>query len=232
MKRFFGNKQGDNIIFEEGEAQHIRQVLRMQVGDKLIGLLNDENNYYCTITEITKQKVVAVIDEVKTCPANPQKEIVLMQAMPKREYFENIVTKTIELGVSSIVPFISRWSVNHEYKKERINTIVATACKQCERSKLVEVTGVVKFDDMLAKLKEFDIVLFANEKETENFNLNTLKNYNKIAVVVGCEGGFAEDEIEAIKLIGATSISLGKRILRCDTATVAMMSVVNILSGN
>ena len=232
MKRFFGKRINNIISFEEGEAQHIRQVLRLKEGDKVIGMLNDDNDYYCTITEISKQKVVAEIDEIKPNIANPYKDITLFQAMPKREYFENIVTKTIELGVSKIVPFISKWTVNHDYKKERLNTIVATACKQCERSLLPEVCEVVNFNNMLNKLTDYELVLFANEKETEPFNLSTLKNYNKIAVVVGCEGGFAEDEIEQIKQVGAKSISLGKRILRCDTATIAMMSIVNILSGN
>ena len=232
MKRFFGKRVNNTINFEEGEAQHIRQVLRLNAGDKVIGMLNDDNDYYCTITEISKQKVVAEINEIKPNIANPQKDITLFQAMPKREYFENIVTKTIELGVNKIVPFISKWTVNHDYKKERMNTIVATACKQCERSLLPEVEQVIKFDKLIERLNGYELVLFANEKETEPFNLSTLKNYNKIAVVVGCEGGFTEDEIEQIKQVGAKSISLGKRILRCDTATVAMMSIVNVMSGN
>ncbi len=232
MKRFFGKIFNGSMEFDSGEAQHMRQVLRMQVGDKIIGCVNDDNNYFCTLTEISKNKAVAIIDRVEVCPALPKKEIVLFIAMPKREYFETIVTKSVELGATKIVPFVSKFSVNHNFKRERIEQIILTACKQCERSRLVEVTSVINFDDMLTYLNGFDCAVFANERETKEFNIANLKNLNKIAIVVGCEGGFDADEIEKIIKAGATSISLGKRILRCDTAVLTTLAVVNVLSGN
>ncbi len=232
MKRFFGSISGNNMIFDSGEAQHIRQVLRMRVGDNIIGQADDQFDYYCSITQISKAEVVAHIDRVENNIALPNKDICLFIAMPKREYFETIITKAIELGVNKIVPFVSNFSVNHSFKRERVEQIVLTACKQCERSKLVRVEDVIKFDDMLKMIKEFDISLFANEHENDTFNFAELNNYNKIAVIVGCEGGFSEEEANKIISAGAKSISLGKRILRCDTAAVAMLSLTNVLSGN
>ena len=139
MKRFFGTKVGDNLVFDEGEAGHIRQVLRMKVGDEIIGCVNDEYDYFCTLTEIGKNRAVAKIDRRTKNLALPNKEIVLFLALPKREYFETIVTKSVELGVGRIVPFVSAFSVCKEFKRARLDQIVLTACKQCERSVLPKV---------------------------------------------------------------------------------------------
>lgn len=253
MKRFFGTVSGENIFFGAEEAQHMRQVLRMNVGDKIIGISNDLFNYFCTLEELSKSGARAKVDRKEFCPANPTKGITLFIAMPKREYFETIITKAVELGVSKIVPFISKFSVNHAFKRDRIIQIVLTACKQCERSILPEVEDVQTFEQMLVKQKDYDISLFANEHEGKNFDQNNLKNdeirdklnstnkkfsllelknFNKIALIVGCEGGFSGYETEKIISTGAKSISLGKRILRCDTATMTMLAIVNVLSGN
>ncbi len=234
MKRFFGKKLGENIIFEGNEAGHIAQVLRMKVGQEIIASLNDENDYYCTLIEVNKKSVVAKIGRVEKCGALPKKNIVLYQAMPKREYFETIVTKSVELGVSEIRPFASQFSVNHDFKRERVEQIVLTACKQCERSKLVSVSDVLSFEKVLKELSDYDMVIFANEHSSDKFNVTDLKSKESIAVIIGAEGGFSLEEAEAIKNASdkVKSVSLGERILRCDTASVALLAVVDILSEN
>lgn len=234
MKRFFGKKLGENIIFEGNEAGHIAQVLRMKVGQEIIASLNDENDYYCTLIEVNKKSVVAKIDRVEKCRALPKKNIVLYQAMPKREYFETIVTKSVELGVSEIRPFASQFSVNHDFKRERVEQIVLTACKQCERSKLVPVSDVLSFEKVLKELSDYDMVIFANEHSSDKFNITDLKSKESIAVIIGAEGGFSLEEADAIKNASdkVKSVSLGARILRCDTASVALLAVVDILSEN
>ena len=90
---------------------------------------------------------------------------------------------------------------------------------------------ILNFDEMILNLKDFDIVLFANEREENMFQLKNIEEEN-IAIIVGAEGGFSEIEKEKIKSTKALSLSLGKRILRCETASVAMLSIVSILSGN
>ena len=232
MKRFFGRREGDEIIIEEGELVHMRGVLRFKVGDKFIACIDDENDYYCTLTELGKNKAVAKIEKVERCEALPKKNIVLFFAMPKREYFEPIITQAVELGASEIQPFISHFSVNHAFKRERAEQIILTACKQCERSALVPLNDVISFDKTIGKLKNFDIVIFANEHESKPYNLHELQNHQNIAVIVGCEGGFTQQECDAIIKAGAQSISLGTRILRCTTACVALMSLVSVASGN
>lgn len=220
------------MIIDGGELLHLRQVLRLKEGDKIIVSLNDEFDYYCTILSMTKTKAVCQVDEQKVCLTFPKKEIALFIAMPKRDYFENIITKSTELGVGKIIPFKSKFTVNHDFKRERVEQIILTACKQCERSILPKVKDIVSFENMLKLLTEYDMVIFANEHEDKTFDFKGLKDARKIAIIIGAEAGFSEDEAQRIKESGAKSISLGSRILRCDTAATVLMAIVGILSGN
>ena len=118
-----------------------------------------------------------------------------------------------------------------DFKRERVDTQVMTACKQCERSKLVPVHDIIKFDEMLKLLKNYDLVIFAYENEEQKFDPKILENKQKIAIIIGNEAGFSEKEAKLLKN-NSISISLGKRILRCDTAATATLALVGILSGN
>jgi len=231
MKRFFGKKQGDKIIIEDGEFFHLRKVLRMNEGDKVIACVNDENDYYCMIEKINKNDAILLIEDKEKCPALPNRNITLFQMLPKKDYFDDILAKSVELGVSKIVPFTSQYTMIKSFKRERVDTQIMTACKQCERSILVPVEDIITFDKMIERLSDFDLVIFAYERETKKFNPEILKNKQNIALIIGNEGGFAPEETEKLKKI-AQSVSLGKRILRCDTAVTALLSLVSILSDN
>ena len=231
MKRFFGKKLGENILIEGDEFFHLKKVLRMNEGDKVIASINDENDYYCTISKINKNDCLLDVDNFEKCPALPNRNISLFQMMPKKDYFDNILAKSIELGVSKIVPFTSEYTMIKSLKRERVQTQIMTACKQCERSSLPMVSDVKPFKDILEELKEYDVVVFAYENETAPFTPEILNGKQNIAVVVGNEAGFTDDEAQRLKEV-STSISLGKRILRCDTAVIATLSLVSILSGN
>ena len=232
MKRFFGRKENDNIIIENDEFLHLKKVLRLNEGDQVIASINDENDYYCTIAKINKNDCVLIVDNVEKCPALPNKNITLFQMMPKKDYFDAILPKSIELGVSEIVPFSSAYTQNKIFKRERIQTQIQTACKQCERSKLPIVSDIIPFKQMLERLKDFDVVIFAYENEEKPFNAEILQGKQSIAVIIGNEAGFSQEEANSIQAQGVQSISLGKRILRCDTAVVATLALVSVLSGN
>lgn len=234
MKRFFGRIENAHMLIEGDELFHLTKVLRMKVSDEITVCCNDEHDYTCTLVQINKNYAVAEIKEKALCKALPKRNIVLFQALPKKEYFDNIIAKSIELGVNKIVPFSSQFTVSRELKKERIQTQVITACKQCERSKLIEVSDVVTFSDMLKSLQSFDAIIFANEddNETTKFAPEMVKNKQNIAVIVGAEAGFSSAERNQIIAVGATSITLGSRILRNDTAAIAMLTLVGIMSDN
>lgn len=231
MKRFFGEKYRDKIIIKDSEFNHMKKVLRMQEGDKVIASINDENDYFCIIEKMDKNQALLSIERIETCPALPKKNIVLFQMLPKKEYLDNIIAKSVELGVNKIIPFTSEYTMVKDIREDRVATQIMTACKQCGRSKLVEFEKCIKFEDIINRLKDFDLVLFAYEKEKEMFNPDIIKDKQNIAVIVGNEGGFSEREGEILKQ-HATSISLGNRILRCDTAVISMLSLVGILSEN
>ena len=231
MKRFFGKKVNDKIVIDGSEFSHLKKVLRMVEGDKVIASINDENDYYCIVEKMDKNNCQLKIDEVVPCSALPKNNIVLFQMLPKKEYFDNIIAKSIELGVSKIVPFTSKYTMIKDIKKERVEMQVMTACKQCERSKLVEVSSPISFKNLIEQLKDFDLVIFAYENSETPFSPQILKDKQNIALIVGNEGGFSEEEAVALEK-HATTISLGKRILRCDTAVIATLSLISILSNN
>lgn len=231
MKRFFGKKVGEKIVIDNGEFFHLSKVLRMKEGEKVIACINDENDYFCTIEKMGKNDCVLAVDSFEKCPALPNHDITLFQMLPKKDYFDDILAKSVELGVNRIVPFTSQYTMIKTFKRERVETQIMTACKQCERSSLVPVEDITTFDKMLSRLSEYDLVIFAYERETRPLNPEILKGAHKIAVIVGNEGGFAPDEVDKLKPLAST-ISLGKRILRCDTAVTTILSLVSVLTNN
>lgn len=234
MKRFFGEIKNEHMHIGGDEFFHMSKVLRMKVGDKFIGCCNDEQEHICTLVQMSKTDIVAKIDETRKCKALPKRNITLFQAIPKKEYLDTIIAKSIELGVSEIVLFSSQFTIVKDVKKERIASQVMTACKQCERSKLISVSGLISFEQMLKNLTKFDSVIFANEddNETTKFAPEMVKDKQNIAVIVGAEAGFSPEEREEIKHAGGQSITLGSRILRNDTAAIAMLTLVGIMSDN
>ncbi len=231
MKRFFGRKNGDKIIIEGNEFNHLKKVLRMNEGDKIIANVDDEYDYFCTISKMGKNDCLANIDEIKLCQALPKRNITLFQMLPKKEYFDNIIAKSIELGINKIVPFTSQYTMIKDIRPERVQTQVMTACKQCERSKLVEVTKPIKLKDLPQMLEEYDLAIFAYENEESPFKPEILTGKQNIAIIVGNEAGFNEEEAMLLKQC-SHSISLGKRILRCDTAVITTLALVSVLSNN
>lgn len=234
MRRFFGRKENGQVILEGEEFNHLKNVLRLGVGAEILVSLGDENEYACEVEAFEKKSAICKIIGKKICPANPKKNIVLFQAITKRDKFEFIVQKATEIGVSKIVPFVSQHVIAKvtENKMDRLNSIAINACKQCERTIPPQICEPLSFEDVLKTFKDFDVVLFANERAEKSDKTKDLSKAKNIAIIVGSEGGFDAKEKDKFTAAGATTISLGKRILRCETASVAMMSLVSILSEN
>ncbi len=234
MRRFFGEKDGDKIVVKDGEFIHLKNVLRLGVGDEVIVSLNTDIEYVCEIEKVTKTSAICKINGENKCLRNPLKNIVLFQAVAKKPKFEFIVQKATEIGISEIVPFMSEYCIAKvtENKAERLYEIALNACKQCERTIIPKISPATDVVGVIERFKEFDIVLFANERTDVGEKLKSLSKQKNIAIIVGSEGGFSQKEKEKFVEAGAVSVSLGKRILRCETASVAMMSLVSILSDN
>lgn len=234
MRRFFGEKVKDKIIVSGDEYNHMKNVLRLKVGTEVLVSLNTNVEYACQIESYDKNNAVCKINGEHECVANPLKNITLFQAIAKSKKFEFIVQKATEIGITTIVPFVSEYVIAKptENKIERLNAIAMNACKQCERTIVPTVEKTITVDEVIKRFKDYDIVLFANERVDVGEEVKKLTKYKKIAIIVGSEGGFSQKEKEKFVEAGAVSVSLGRRILRCETASVAMMSMVSILSGN
>lgn len=236
MHRFFLLKEElDRLEIKSEEFNHLKNVLRMKEGDDFVAICNDEFNYFCKITSLTKNSAKFCVTKKELNTANPAKEIAIFQGLAKGDKLELVTQKATEIGASKIVPvFFANCDVKANTNKlTRLEKIAVSACKQCGRSKVPEITECKQLKDLPDLIAGYDVCFFANEREDDKSFISLLngnKNANKIAIIVGPEGGFTANEIATISSI-AQSVSLGKRILRTETAGIFMLSVISAYYG-
>ncbi len=232
IRRFFVPNEAayDNYITIDGEQfTHMVKVLRYKVGYQLILCLDDGLDYHCTIREITKKYARAGIDYVEKNNAVPYTKITLYQALPKGDKLDLIIQKCTELGIFAIKPFTSRYTNETKYNLERNKKIALEACKQCGRGKLPIIGELTDFDTMLEDAKKNDILIMPYENATVGriSSIKGLKQAKTIGIIIGSEGGFEESEVKkAKKEAKAKVVSLGNRILRCETAAIVTNTLV------
>lgn len=236
IRRFFAepcDRRDSEIIIRGEEFIHLTKVLRYKVGYKAIVCLDESTEYECTITAIDKDYAIAKIDQAVVNQAEPTKKIVLCQALPKGDKLDIIIQKGVELGVSEFLPFRSQYVSESKFNRERLDKIALQACKQCGRSKRVAVDDIVDYDDMLVEASKCDIIVMPYENATVGRigDIEGLKEAKSIAIIIGSEGGFDESEVERAKQVRANIVSLGKRILRCETAAIATCALIEYESG-
>ena len=234
MKRFLTNQViNSKVVLEGVEHNHLRNVLRMQSGDEVILNCGDGYDYHAKIVNITKSSTVLEVISKQKNIYDPVRKVTVFQALVKSDNMSLIVQKCTELGVTDFVPFVSKFitAKDKDGKSDKLQLISNQSTKQCKRSTPMKVSPVLTFNQMLAKLSEYDCVIFANECEQQYALDSDLSKFSNVAIIVGSEGGFDEDEITSITSAGAHSITLGKRILRAETATISLTSVVMFLLG-
>ncbi len=232
MRRFFTEKIEDTVFITGQEAKHIACVLRMQPKDELILFDGSGLDYHAQIVEADKEKVTLKILNKNTAKTELPIRVFLCQAIIKSDKFDYALQKCTELGAFGILPFLSERCVKKPKSAEnfiqRSNRITTEAAKQCGRSLIPKVLSPVSFKELEEFLKD-KYVLFAYEKEQTVSLKSALKNadINKdIYVVVGPEGGFSENEAESLIGLGAHAVSLGKRILRSETAGLCVLASI------
>lgn len=219
---------GDIIEIYGEEARHI-EVLRHKLDDII-----EVNNRNCKIINIEKNRITCEMfgNEIKR--GLPNVDITLYQALLKSDKMEYVIQKSVELGISKIIPFESKNIVvklkdNEKDKKtDRWNKISKEATKQCGRTDEVKVENVMNFNQMLKSLEEYSSIILAYENEEQPLK-EALKSIDtqKIAVIIGAEGGFNVEEVEKIlENQKAISVSLGSRILRAETASLNLISIL------
>jgi 16S rRNA (uracil1498-N3)-methyltransferase len=233
LKRFFVEKIEDTVELVGEEFEHAKNVLRLSNGDEVILLDNSGNEYTAVIAAVEKKRMLlsVVRCEVGTREANAD-VCLLFGYLKNADKNEFIVQKAVELGVKRIGVFSSEYSSAYmnANKLERLNKVSKEAAKQCLRATAPEVVYFDNFAKALDFADGYDNKLFACEYATESkCDISILQG--DVAIVIGSEGGFSREEEVLANDKGFASVTLGKRILRAETAAVALTSVVMFSLG-
>ena len=237
IKRFFAdakNFDGRYIIIDGEEYTHLSKVLRHKVGYQIIVNLDDGKDYYCTIREMSRDYAKVEVDKVVDNECKASVSVTLFQALPKGDKIDLITQKCVELGVEKIVPFLSKYTNESKFNLQRLSRIALEACKQCGRARLAQVGELLDFDGLLSMLEEYDVVILPYEhaKVGKIKDVQGLGNGKKIALIIGSEGGFAQEEVDDIVAKRGQVVSLGKRILRCETAAIITSALIMYEMGD
>lgn len=238
MNKFFVPKENidnDTVLIKGEDVKHIIKVLRLKAGDTIN--INDcsGNEYLGEIAETAKEEVTAKI--IKKIELNNESnvKVFLFQGVPKSSKMDLIVQKATELGAYKIIPVFTKRVVKKESsglkKIDRLRKIALEACKQSKRSLIPDVAEPVEFYDMIKMLSDMDLILVPYENENkvgikEVKSELSNKKIEKVAIIIGPEGGFEDEEIKNLKDIGAYIVSLGPRILRTETAGFVAISLI------
>lgn len=228
---------GDMVEIAGDEAAHVARVLRYDVGDQLEIFGSGSLIGLCEIKEISKQQLVAEVKEVYVSDAEPKVKITLYQGIAKEAKMDYIIQKATELGISKIVPVETEFSVvkikDSAKKVERWQKIAKDAAKQCKRASVPEIAEPVKFDKALTLLKENEI-FFAPYEAAEQGSLKDLafgKSPESAGYIIGPEGGFSPKEANAFLCESVPVVTLGKRILRTETAATTTLAILEFCFG-
>ena len=236
MRRFFVDKTEQPFLKLAGnEYKHLAEVLRARIGDIVVLCPNDGRDYEYAVKAIDKTS--ATLEYIRDYPNKTETDATLTAyiALLKGDKTELAVQKLTELGVRRVVPFVSDFTVQRSEKTDRLKRAAHEASKQCGRAIIPEVGDVIPFDRILSELdKRFDAVVFAYEGAyADGKRLREIINGDEksVAMIIGPEGGFSEKEVRALADAGHMPVTLGKRILRAETASIACAAVIMNLLG-
>ena len=228
---------GDAVIriTDRGDIRHMTKVMRMKEGDRVDVSDSSEWEYLTEILSVDEDEVVLSILDKQKFSREPELAVTLFQGVPKAGKMEMVIQKCVELGVYSIVPVFTDRSVvveksNFSKKLARWQKVADEAVKQCKRGRIPQVEPQLRFSEMAERLSEFDLVLFPYENEADYSIKDCLRSLSEkprtVAVVIGPEGGFSDSEAQKMAEISAVQVTLGKTILRTETAGMAGLAVI------
>ena len=247
MPKFFvNNKQinGNKIFINGQDFIHLKEVLRIRIGQE-IEVCNEDTseNFLCLINNINETNIECNIKEKINLNTESNVKVSIFQGLPKADKMELIIQKSIELGAFDIYPVEMKRCVvklNEKDKKKKIERwqkISYSAAKQSMRNIIPKVNDVININKLCEIINNYDIMLLAYENEKENFIKNEIENLKEkikkenlqklnIGIIIGPEGGLDIKEVEILKQNGAKVISLGNRILRTETASLNILSII------
>jgi 16S rRNA (uracil1498-N3)-methyltransferase len=237
MYQFFAREEDvtrEYVTITGQDAHHIREVVRLKEGDEIRVSVRGGESYLCRIAELGENFVQAELLS-KAAETELSVPVTLFQAIPKGDRMETVIEKAVELGVKRIVPVEMRYCVvklrgeRAEKKRRKWQALCETAAKQSKRSLVPEVSEILPFEKAREEMLALDLALvpYENENGMTGYReaVQRIENAASIGVMIGPEGGFAPEEIEALREKAAL-LSLGKRILRTDTAAITALSMV------
>ena len=239
MSRFFVPKENvqEKLIYVDGpEARHILNAMRMKEGDKVVVFDGTGNEYTGFIKEVKSKSLIVEIVSTQAHKRERTLEVTLAQSIPKKEKMDYIIEKATELGVQNIIPITSERTIvkvakeRSDNKITRWERIAEAAAKQCGRTDVPEIKNIQKFYNAVDEINNFDLALMACLSEDTISFKEAISDFHtgKIIVFIGPEGDFTPDEIEMAKdNTNCKFISLGKRVLKSDTAGLYILSVLN-----
>lgn len=227
IRRFFVNPSdinGNTVTLSGDEFYHMTKVLRYKEGYKAVILANDGIELHSTVTSIGKDKATLTIDERKVVDVKNAK-VTLFAGLLKNNKLDFVVQKGVELGVDVIVPFTSQNTAETKFNLDRANKIALESAKQCGSVYLSKVEDLTDYDTMLGDFASFDKVIFAYEDEKQTRIADAVECGKNVAIIVGPEGGFTPLEVQKAKENGAEIVTLGRRILRAETASIVSLTL-------
>ena len=231
------NIQNGLISLIGEDLRHLRQVLRLEAGNKIRVFDGSGIEYEAALLNVEKEIAEAKILYSFQADTEPKVQVTLYQAIPKGEKMDLIVQKSVELGVYKIVPVITSRTVvqlnkkDREKKAERWSRIAREAAKQSRRAFVPGVTAPMDFDDFIRLDEKYDLSIMLFENETKKNLKDLLKCYTmdkirEASLFIGSEGGFSEREVEKCRILGYNIAGLGSRILRAETAAISGLTII------
>ena len=241
MHHFFVTPQqisGDKIRIEGGDVNHMKNVLRMKLHEKAEISYGESRTYLCEVEAYEEDVAVLHILEEMEADTEPASKLYLFQGLPKSDKMELIVQKAVELGVYQVIPVAMKRSVvrlddkKAAKKADRWNSIAESAAKQAGRSRIPEVTMPLSYNEALKMAEELDVTLLpyelAGSMKVTREVIRQIKSGQSVGIFIGPEGGFEPEEVDAAVSMGAKVITLGRRILRTETAGLATLAVLMV----
>lgn len=237
-KIFCEDRQQDKFLIKGEDAHHLIRVCRISIDQQIIIGMADGTEYLCVICAVEQNQVTARIIQNIQNTAEPSISVTLYQALPKADKFELIIQKSVEIGVTEIVPVLTKRCVSRpndaaiDKKAARWNKISKSAAEQSGRGIIPTIRMPISFAQAVEQLDDYDKNLLFYEKGGVPLSQGMDLSRKRVSIWVGPEGGFEEREIMLATEYGVQLTTLGNRILRCETAPLVALSVLMHVTDN
>ena len=239
IPRFYQNKPlalGDCIL-DEAAAHHIMHVLRLKVGSEIIVFNGNGDEFKGALCQVDKKAVVATVEQSYPVQNESFLALHLVQAISRKDHMDLTLQKAVELGVTQITPVISDFSnmkqsqTEFNHKENHWQRIIVSASQQSGRSIITRLNPIISFKEALKNIQAEQRLFLSPRAEASSEKLWAISS-KSVALFVGCEGGFSDNEEKEAAANGLTAMALGKRILRTETAAIAALAILQYCLGD